>query len=98
MLNEGDAILPYAKQFLTPVKPFFGSNKNMGDRIDYGQRRNDDIGGQVTYNRNHDPSFSITRNICSPYFYYFNFALLKVKIILISTTTTESYRRNPVES
>ena len=42
-------MLPYAKQFLTPVKPFFGNNKNIGDRIDYGQRRNDDIGGQVRY-------------------------------------------------
>ena len=47
ILNKGEAILPYAKQFLTPVKPFFGNSKNMGDRIDYGQRRNDDIGGQV---------------------------------------------------
>ena len=43
----GEALLPYAKQFLTPVKPFFGNNKNIGDKIDYGQRHNDDIGGQV---------------------------------------------------
>lgn len=46
---EGEAILPFAKQFLTPVKPFFGNSRNIGDRIDYGQRRNDDIGGQVTW-------------------------------------------------
>lgn len=43
----GEACLPYAKQFLTPIKPLFGNTKSMGDRIDYGQRKNDDVGGQV---------------------------------------------------
>eukprot|EP00596_Hydrurales_sp_CCMP1899_P001384 CAMPEP_0119053076 /NCGR_PEP_ID=MMETSP1177-20130426/74182_1 /TAXON_ID=2985 /ORGANISM="Ochromonas sp, Strain CCMP1899" /LENGTH=105 /DNA_ID=CAMNT_0007032895 /DNA_START=761 /DNA_END=1079 /DNA_ORIENTATION=- len=43
----GEACLPYAKQFLTPIKPLFGNTKNIGDKIDYGQRKNDDVGGQV---------------------------------------------------
>jgi hypothetical protein len=43
----GDALLPYTKQFLTPMAVFLDQTKNTGDAIDYGQKRNKDIGEEV---------------------------------------------------
>eukprot|EP01040_Poterioochromonas_malhamensis_P011100 gene11100-12096_t len=47
--NEGvgEKLLSYAKQFLAPMSFFMDENKNTGDRIDYGQRRGNDIGEEV---------------------------------------------------
>jgi Parkin co-regulated protein len=43
----GVALMPYSKQFLAPMMAFMDQNKNIGDRIDYGQRKNDDVGEEV---------------------------------------------------
>lgn len=45
----GQALLPHSKQFLAPMAAFMDSNRNIGDSIDYGQRKNDDIGEQVRH-------------------------------------------------
>ena len=41
------AMTPYYKQFLQPMNAFLDQTKNTGDQMDYGQRRNDDIGEEV---------------------------------------------------
>lgn len=48
--NEGigEVLLPYGKQFLAPIAFFMDMNKNIGDSIDYSQRRNNDIGEEVS--------------------------------------------------
>ena len=46
---EGAEILHYAKQFLSPISIFLDCNKNIGDRIDYSQRNNGDIGEEVRH-------------------------------------------------
>jgi hypothetical protein len=43
----GPALLPYSKQFLAPIASFMDMNKNLGDGIDYGQRKDDDVGENV---------------------------------------------------
>jgi hypothetical protein len=43
----GEVLMPYAKQFLAPISLFMDRNKNLGDAIDYGQRKGDDIGEEV---------------------------------------------------
>ena len=43
----GEPLLPYAKQFLAPMAAFLDVNKNIGDSIDYGQRKNDDVGEEI---------------------------------------------------
>mmetsp|Transcript_14955 Transcript_14955/g.24927 ORF Transcript_14955/g.24927 Transcript_14955/m.24927 type:complete len:355 (+) Transcript_14955:59-1123(+) len=47
--NEGvgEVLMPYGKQFLAPISMFMACNKNMGDSIDYGQRKLDDIGEEI---------------------------------------------------
>ena len=43
----GETLMPYAKQFLAPLAVFLDMNKNLGDGIDYSQRKNNDVGEQV---------------------------------------------------
>jgi hypothetical protein len=43
----GEVLLPFGKQFLAPIAFFMDLNKNMGDTMDFGQRRHDDIGEEV---------------------------------------------------
>ena len=43
----GLTLLPYAKQFLAPMAAFMDDNKNIGDSIDYAQRRNNDVGEEI---------------------------------------------------
>jgi hypothetical protein len=43
----GEALMPYGKQFLAPIASFMDICKNIGDSIDYGQRKGDDIGEEV---------------------------------------------------
>lgn len=43
----GETLMPYAKQFLAPLAAFLDMNKNLGDEIDYAQRKNNDVGEQV---------------------------------------------------
>lgn len=43
----GKALLPFCKQFIGPISVFLDDNRNIGDSIDYGQRKNDDIGEEV---------------------------------------------------
>ena len=47
--NEGvgEALTPYYKQFLAPMNAFLEKNKNTGDTMDYGQRKNNDVGEEV---------------------------------------------------
>lgn len=47
--NEGigATLMPYSKQFLAPIASFLDMNKNLGDGIDYGQRKDDDVGENV---------------------------------------------------
>jgi hypothetical protein len=37
----------YYKQFLQPMNAFLDQTKNTGDEMDYGQRKNNDIGEEV---------------------------------------------------
>ncbi|RYH28502.1 hypothetical protein EON65_11970 [archaeon] len=43
----GAELLKYGRQFLVPIAYFMDKNKHTGDKIDYGQRRNDDVGEQI---------------------------------------------------
>lgn len=43
----GEVLMPFGKQFLAPISMFMDRNKNLGDSIDYGQRKADDIGEEV---------------------------------------------------
>lgn len=43
----GAVLMPHSKQFLAPIATFMDLHKNMGDSIDYGQRKDDDIGENV---------------------------------------------------
>lgn len=43
----GEALMPYGKLFLGPIAAFLDMSRNIGDQIDYGQRRNDDIGEEA---------------------------------------------------
>lgn len=47
--NEGigEVLLPFGRQFMVPISYFLEQTKNTGDSIDYGQRKNDDIGEEV---------------------------------------------------
>ena len=36
--------MPFSKQFLAPIATFMDLNRNSGDRMDYGQRHDKDIG------------------------------------------------------
>eukprot|EP00606_Chrysophyceae_sp_TOSAG23-5_P001596 GSChrysophyteH2.ASY1.ANO1.164.1 assembled CDS len=47
--NEGvgATLMPYSKQFLAPIATFMDLNTNTGDRMDYGQRHNNDVGVNV---------------------------------------------------
>lgn len=47
--NEGvgEVLMPFGKQFLAPISFFMDEKKNIGDSIDYGQRRGDDIGEEI---------------------------------------------------
>lgn len=49
LCNEGigEVLLPFGRQFLVPMAYFMDNNRNTGDAMDYGQRRNDDLGEQV---------------------------------------------------
>lgn len=48
--NEGigAVLLPFGRQFLVPIAYFIDHNKNIGDAIDYGQRKRDDVGEEVS--------------------------------------------------
>jgi len=48
--NEGvgEVFMPYCKQFLAPLALFLDQTKNIGDSIDYGQRKRDDVGEEVS--------------------------------------------------
>lgn len=46
-VEVGEVLMPYSKQFLAPIALFMDRNKNLGDAIDYGQRKCDDIGEEV---------------------------------------------------
>eukprot|EP00918_Siedleckia_nematoides_P028208 GHVU01060659.1.p2 GENE.GHVU01060659.1~~GHVU01060659.1.p2 ORF type:complete len:133 (+),score=19.80 GHVU01060659.1:690-1088(+) len=37
--DMGPALLPYYRQILVPVSRYYGKNINIGDKIDYGQRK-----------------------------------------------------------
>jgi hypothetical protein len=43
----GEALLPYSKIFLGPISTFLPMARNIGDQMDFGQRRGDDIGEEV---------------------------------------------------
>ncbi len=43
----GETLMPYSKQFLAPMAMFMDLHKNIGDSIDYGQRKDDDVGENV---------------------------------------------------
>lgn len=43
----GPALVPYCKQFLAPMAAFLDDQRNIGDQIDYGQRKRTDIGEEV---------------------------------------------------
>lgn len=43
----GEVLMPYCKQFLAPMCTFMDECKNIGDQIDYGQRKNDDVGEEI---------------------------------------------------
>lgn len=43
----GEELVNYSKQFLAPMAMFLEMDKNLGDSIDYGQRRRDDVGEEV---------------------------------------------------
>lgn len=43
----GEALLPFCKQFIGPMSMFLEESRNLGDGIDYGQRRMDDIGDEI---------------------------------------------------
>ncbi len=45
--SVGAALLPHAKQFLAPMAAFLDCERNIGDSIDYGQRKSDDVGEEV---------------------------------------------------
>lgn len=44
----GEVLMPYGKQFLAPLSFFMDKRKNIGDKIDYGQRNGDDVGEEIT--------------------------------------------------
>ena len=46
-VGVGQALLPYSKQFLAPIASVLDMNKNIGDAMDYGQRKDDDVGENV---------------------------------------------------
>ena len=41
--------MPHAKQFLAPMNAFLDQTNNTGDVIDYGQRKNNDVGAEVSF-------------------------------------------------
>jgi hypothetical protein len=43
----GETLMPYSKQFLAPMAMFMDLHKNIGDSIDYGQRKDNDVGENV---------------------------------------------------
>mmetsp|Transcript_16382 Transcript_16382/g.24694 ORF Transcript_16382/g.24694 Transcript_16382/m.24694 type:complete len:345 (+) Transcript_16382:196-1230(+) len=43
----GVAMTPYYKQFLQPMNAFLDRTKNIGDEMDFGQRKNNDVGEEV---------------------------------------------------
>jgi hypothetical protein len=43
----GVALIPHYRQFLVPMNQFLDHQRNIGDRIDYGQRKHTDIGEEV---------------------------------------------------
>ena len=43
----GEELASYSKQFLAPIATFMDLHKNIGDSMDYGQRKDDDIGENV---------------------------------------------------
>lgn len=43
----GESLLPFCRQFIGPISVFLDNNRNIGDAIDYGQRKLDDIGEEV---------------------------------------------------
>ena len=43
----GEALMSYGKLFLGRIAIFLDMTRNIGDQIDYGQRRNDDIGEEA---------------------------------------------------
>lgn len=43
----GEVLMPFGKQFLAPIALFMDQSRNIGDSIDYGQRKSNDIGEEV---------------------------------------------------
>jgi hypothetical protein len=43
----GEALMPHTRQFLAPMAAFLDDQRNIGDHIDYGQRKRNDIGEEV---------------------------------------------------
>jgi hypothetical protein len=43
----GAALMPYTRQFMAPMAAFLDERRNIGDQIDYGQRKRNDIGEEV---------------------------------------------------
>ena len=47
--NEGvgEVLMSYGKNFMGPISFFMDEKKNIGDKMDYAQRRNNDVGEEV---------------------------------------------------
>mmetsp|Transcript_27441 Transcript_27441/g.37832 ORF Transcript_27441/g.37832 Transcript_27441/m.37832 type:complete len:285 (-) Transcript_27441:103-957(-) len=43
----GEVLMSYGKQFLGPISFFMDEKKNIGDQMDFAQRRNNDIGEEI---------------------------------------------------
>jgi len=43
----GQSLVPYYRQILPVLNIFIRKNENLGDRIDYGQRKRNNIGGLI---------------------------------------------------
>jgi len=53
----GEVLMSYGKQFLGPISFFMDEKKNIGDQMDFAQRRNNDIGEEVN-NQVNDNQFN----------------------------------------
>lgn len=47
--NEGvgEVLMSYSKNFLGPISYFMDEKKNIGDQMDFAQRKNNDVGEEV---------------------------------------------------
>lgn len=49
------SLIPYLRQLLPVLNIFVTSNRNLGDGIEYGQRKGEVLGDRITEVRHHDP-------------------------------------------